>query len=130
MQRARELYEEGDYTRRQFERVRTACKQDLAALTPENTPAGHEAIVILDDLSIFWETLTDEERNNLYRFLLNGVYIRGKAIAEVEPRPPFRKLLQEAAARLTEETGGEMSYEVVNVPSEPVEELINLLSRA
>ena len=130
LQRARELYKEGDYTRGQFERVRAACQRDLAILIPTNTPTGQEAMVILGDLSTFWETLTDEEKNNLYRLLLNGVYIRGKAIAEVEPRPPFRKLLQEAAARLAEETSGEMSYEVVNVPSEPVEELIELLSRA
>lgn len=103
LRRARELYDEGDYTREQFERVRAACRRDLAALTPTNTPAGQEAMTLLDNLPLLWEALTDEEKNTLYRLILNGVYVRGKAIEEIEPRPPFRALLKEAAARLAAE---------------------------
>jgi len=107
LRRARELYDEGDYTREQFARVRAACRRDLAALTPQTTPAGQEAMALLDDLSLLWEALTDEEKNTLYRLILNGVYVRGKAIEEIEPRPPFRPLLKEAAACLAAESGTE-----------------------
>jgi DNA invertase Pin-like site-specific DNA recombinase len=98
LQRAMELYEAGEYTRRQFERVRAACRRDLAALTPANTPAGHEAMMLLEDLTLLWEALTDEEKNTLYRLILDGVYVLGQEIERVEPRPPFRVLLDQATA--------------------------------
>jgi len=104
LQRAKDLYREGDYTREQYERVRAASRRDLAALTPAETPAGREAVAILEDLSVLWETLTDDELNNLYRLLLDGVYVRGKAVAAIEPRRPFSSLLSDAAARLNRES--------------------------
>jgi hypothetical protein len=108
-QRARELYAEGDYTREQYERVRAACDRDLALLAPASTPAGQEALTILDDLTLLWEALTDEEQNRLYRLALSGIYVRGKSVERVEPRGAFRGLLGEAAAErdaaATEEPG-------------------------
>lgn len=102
LHRARELYAEGEYTREQFERIRAACQRDLATLAPENTPAGHEAMALLDDLPLFWEALTDEEKNILYRLILDGVHVRGKEIEKIELRPPFDKLM---AGSLGEQTG-------------------------
>jgi hypothetical protein len=78
--------------------VRAACWRDLAALTPANTPAGHEATILLEDLALLWEALTDEEKNTLYRLILDGVYVLGQEIERVEPRPPFRVLLDQATA--------------------------------
>jgi site-specific DNA recombinase len=106
--RARELYEEGDYTREQYERVRAACQRDLATLAPASTPAGQEATAILDDLPALWEVLSDEEKNGLYRTLLSGVYVRGKALDRIEPRRPFREVLVDAAVRLDQEIGAEI----------------------
>jgi site-specific DNA recombinase len=107
LRRAQELYEEGDYTREQYERVRAACQRDLAALAPVSTPAGQEAIAILDDLPALWEALSDEEMNGLYRTLLSGVYVRGKALDRIEPRRPFREVLAHAAVCLDREATGE-----------------------
>jgi DNA invertase Pin-like site-specific DNA recombinase len=103
LRRAKELYEEGDYTREHYERVRAACQRDLAALAPTNTPTGQEATAILDDLPALWEVLSDEEKNGLYRTLLSGIYVRGKVLDRIEPRQPFRELLTQSAARLDRE---------------------------
>jgi DNA invertase Pin-like site-specific DNA recombinase len=108
LRRARELYEEGDYAREQYERVRAACQRDLAALAPASTPAGQEATAILDDLPALWGALFDEEKNGLYRTLFNGVYVRGKAIDRIESQRPFREVLAHAAACLDRETGDEV----------------------
>jgi site-specific DNA recombinase len=110
--RAAELCDEGDYTREQFTRIRDACRRDLAALTPTNTPAGHEAMALLDNLPLLWESLTDAEKNNLYRLILDGVYVRGKEIEVIEARPHFRASLEDAAVRLVEETGEILPYTV------------------
>ncbi|MCP4542301.1 MAG: recombinase family protein, partial [Chloroflexi bacterium] len=114
--RAAELYEKGYYSRVQLERVSSDCERDLAALVPTNTPAGHEAMALLDNLPLFWESLTDAEKNDLYRLVLNGVYVRGKEIEVIEARPHFRAALEDAAARLAQETGKTLPY-IVGSPN-------------
>jgi site-specific DNA recombinase len=98
LRRAGELYDEGDYTREQYERVKRACQRDLAGLSPTNTPSGREALAILDDLPTLWEALTDEEKNTLYRVIFDGVYVRELSIERIEVHSPFRALLNQAVS--------------------------------
>lgn len=112
LRRARELYTEGEYSREQFERIRAACQRDLAALAPSNVPIGHEALALLDNPHTLWEALTDAEKNALYQAMLDGIYVRGKAVECIDPRPAFRALLQDAASRLEETSGEALSYHV------------------
>lgn len=129
LRRAAELYEGGLYDREKLSRVQSECRRQLRAIEPSATPAGRDALALLDDLPALWEALTDEEQNNLYRVLLNGVFARGKAIAEVETRRPFQSLLEDAARRLVGETGAPLPYDVVENPSDPDPELVALLER-
>lgn len=130
MQRAAELYEEGHYDRERLARVQAECQRQMKALEPVGTSAGQEALALLGSLPVLWETLTDEQRNGLYRILLNGVYVRGKTVAEIEPQPPFLSLLKNAAQRLAASAEEGLSYEVVAEPSEPDLNLSELLERA
>ncbi|RLC70570.1 MAG: hypothetical protein DRI81_18905, partial [Chloroflexi bacterium] len=129
LQRAAELYDRGHYTRDKLARVEVECRRQSRAIEPDATPAGQDALALLDNLPALWEALTDEEQNNLYRILLNGVYVRGKAIAEIEPQRPFQTLLEEAARRLVGETGAPLPYDVVDDPGAPDPELVALLER-
>jgi len=130
LQRAAELYDKGHYTREKLARVEAECRRQARAIEPDATPAGQDALALLDNLPALWEALTDEEQNNLYRVLLNGVYVRGKEIAEIEPQRPFQALLEEAARRLVGETGAPLPYDVVDAPSAPDPELVALLEMA
>ncbi len=130
LQRAAELYEAGHYDREKLARVQAECQRQVKVLEPVGTSAGQEALELLENLPVLWETLTDEQRNGLYRILLNGVYVRGKTVAEIEPQPPFWSLLKNAAQRLTASAEEGLSYEVVAEPSEPDPNLLELLKRA
>jgi DNA invertase Pin-like site-specific DNA recombinase len=100
LRRAQELYRDRDYTREQLERVRSACVRDLKALVPASTPAGGEALALLDDLPALWSALTAEEQKTLYRLIFSAIEVSGQRIVAVEARGPFRPLLAEAMARL------------------------------
>ena len=128
MQRAVELYEEGFYDREKFSRVQAECRRQLKALEPSGTFTGEEAAHLLENLPVLWDALTDAEKNHINRLLLNGVYVKGKTIAEIEPQRPFHDLLEDAADRLVESTG-EVSYQVVEEPSPPDADLVALLER-
>jgi len=129
LRRAAELYDRGYYTREKLARVEAECRRQMKAIEPGETPAGQDAIALLDNLPALWEALTDEEQNNLYRVLLNGVYVQGKTIAEIEPQHPFQALLKDAADRLVGEIGAELPYDVVDDPGDPNPELVALLER-
>ena len=128
MRRAAELYEKGYYDREKLSRVQAECRRQLQALEPSGTFTGAEATQLLEHLPALWEALTDEEQNSLNRILLNGVYVRGKQIVEIEPQRPFLALLREAAERL-EDAEGKLLYQVVDKPSDPDPDLVALLER-
>ena len=100
LRRARELYHDQDYTREQFERVKSTCLRDLKALTPAATPTGGEALALLDNLPALWAALTADEQKTLYRLMFSTIEVCDQAIVAVEARGPFRELLAGALARL------------------------------
>ncbi len=87
------LYDDGDD---EIEREKSECRQELANLAPDSTPAGEEARALLANLPALWSALTDEELKSLYGYVFNGVYVQGDEIAEIEPHEPFYDLLAEA----------------------------------
>lgn len=99
LRRAQELYRDGDYTREQFDRVKSACLRDLKALSPAATPIGGEAAALLDNLPALWAALTCDEQKTLYRLIFSAIEVAGQAIVAIEARGPFRELLDGALAR-------------------------------
>ncbi len=100
LRRAQELYRDGDTTREQFERVKSACLRDLQALAPAATPTGGEAAALLDNLPALWAALTCDEQKTLYRLIFSAIEVCDQAIVAIEARGPFRELLDSALARL------------------------------
>jgi hypothetical protein len=129
LRRAEDLYRRGNYTREEFARIESQYHRQLRALAPTATYVGQESIQLLENLPLLWESLDDEQRNCIYRVLLSGVYVRGKAIAEVEPNAEFQGLLEDAAGRLAQEREGELPFQVVPRPSPAREDLKELLTR-
>ncbi len=93
LERAMELYIEGEYDQGQLERVKVQCIQQLAALAPDSTAVGIEAQGLLDDLSILWDALTDEEQKTLYRCVFGAIYVQGDEIVAIDARGAFREML-------------------------------------
>ena len=100
LRRAQELYHDQDYTREQFERVKSACLRDLKALAPAATPTGGEALALLDNLPALWVALTADEQKTLYRLIFSAIEVCDQAIVAIEARGPFRELLAGTLARL------------------------------
>jgi hypothetical protein len=101
LRRAQELYHDQDYTREQFERVKSACPRDLRALAPAATPTGGEALALLDNLPALWVALTADEQKTLYRLIFSAIEVRDQAIVAIEARGPFHELLEGALGWLT-----------------------------
>lgn len=99
LRRAQELYRDGDTTREQFERVKSACLRDLKALSPAAMPIGGEAAALLDNLPALWAALTCDEQKTLYRLIFSAIEVCDQAIVAIEARGPFRELLDGALAR-------------------------------
>jgi site-specific DNA recombinase len=94
LERALELYIEGEYDQGQLERVKAQCVQQLAALAPDGTAVGMEAQGLLDNLGILWEALTDEEQKTLYRCVFGAIYVQDDEIVTIDARGAFREMLR------------------------------------
>ncbi len=94
LERARKLFELGEYDLRQFEQVRAECRDQLEALAPDAGPAGHEATALLDTLPALWDSLTDDELKTLYLHIFDVIYVNDAGIAEIVPRRAFCDLLE------------------------------------
>jgi site-specific DNA recombinase len=93
LDRALELYIEGEYDQGQLERVKAQCVQQLAALAPDGTAVGVEAQGLLGNLDILWDALTDEEQKTLYHYVFGAIYVQGDEIVAVDTRGAFREML-------------------------------------
>lgn len=93
LQRARELYEIGEYSRLKFEQVCAECRSQLAALVPEAGPLGHEAAAWLDNWPVLWASLTADEMKTLLAHIFTAIYVNDAGITEVELRTSFIGLI-------------------------------------
>jgi site-specific DNA recombinase len=100
LERAMDLYVDGEYDRGKLRRIEAECAQQLAALAPASTPVGVEAGDLLDDLPTLWVALTDEEQKTLYHCVFSAIYVAGDEIVAVDLRGPFRGVLAEAVSRI------------------------------
>ncbi len=89
LRRAQELYHDQDYTREQFERVKSACLRDLKALVPAATPTGGEALALLDNLPALWVALTADKQKTLYRLIFSAIEVCDQAIVAIDARGLF-----------------------------------------
>ena len=94
LQRARELYEIGEYSRLRFEQVCSECRAQLAALAPEAGPLGHEAAACLDNWPVLWASLTADEMKTLLGHIFTAIYVNDAGIIEVELRKSFVGLIE------------------------------------
>ncbi len=93
LERARELYVEGEYDRGKLERIKNECTQQLVDLTLDDTTMGTEAKDLLSNLPALWAALTDEELKTLYRCMFSSIYVKDDEIAAIDPHKPFREML-------------------------------------
>jgi hypothetical protein len=62
---------------------------DRNALTPAATPAGGEAVALLDNLPSLWVALTADEQKTLYRLIFSAIEVRDRAIVAAEAREQY-----------------------------------------
>jgi len=98
--RSKELYEWGDYTRKEYQTRRDSIVRQLEALTPY--ASGPEPLArlaqFLADVPAAWEAATPEQQNKLARCLFDDVWLKDKDVIAVKPRPelePFFRLNHE-----------------------------------
>ena len=100
LNRAKELYEWGDYTRSEYQERRNGLLSELEALnpTPNKADSLERLAGFLANVSTAWESATQEQRNKLARALFNEIWIKDKEVVFVKPRPeldPFFKINHE-----------------------------------
>ncbi len=91
LQRAKELYEWGDYTREEYLQRREMIRKELTSLEPSrNDPKQLKRLAsFLANVADAWEAATPEQRNKLARCLFEEVWLRDKTVVAVKPRPEF-----------------------------------------
>ena len=104
LNRLRELYEWGDYTKAEYEGRRDEVLKQLDALAPSLQTTDHldRLADFLADVSSAWQTATQEQRNKLARALFDQVWVKDKVVVGVKPRPelePFFRLNYEESTK-------------------------------
>ena len=93
LRRLKELYLEGDLTKREFQVQKANVTHELAALPLEGNPDNDDGARLasyLSDVSRAWLVATPEERNKLARQLFLRVVVKNKTAVAVVPRPDIR----------------------------------------
>jgi len=93
LRRLKELYLEGDLTKREFQDQKANVTHELAALPLEGNPDNDDGARLasyLSDVSRAWLEATPEERNKLARQLFLRVVVKNKTAVAVVPRPDIR----------------------------------------
>ena len=97
LQRAKELYEWGDYSKAEYHARRDELMSQLKALPPTESNAEHldRLATFLAAVPVAWKAATPEQRNKLAQCLFEEVWLEDKAVVAVKPRPemdPFFRL--------------------------------------
>lgn len=90
LERAKELYLDGDLDKAEYHAQRADLTDQLAALPPEGDPdgeAGKRLAALLADMAGAWKVATPEERNKLARQLFMEAIIENRTVVAVKPRP-------------------------------------------
>ena len=97
LNRLRELYEWGDYTKGEYETRRDETLRQLQSLAPKLQDIAHldRLARFLDDVPAAWEAATQEQRNTLARTLFDEAWMKDQTVVAVKPQPelePFFRL--------------------------------------
>jgi hypothetical protein len=108
LRRMRDLYELGDLERGEYVARRNAINAELNALAPTPIPDLDEARGVLEDFSIFWQddTTTPEAKRQFLSLVFEGVWLDGKRVAAVQPKPSFVAIFEKATNTKSPQTGG------------------------
>ena len=97
LNRAKELYVSGDYSKADYEAKRDKILDQLRSLIVPRQPAEHleKMAQFLADVPAAWSAATPEQRNKLARYLFDQVWLKDKKVIAVKPVPelePFFRL--------------------------------------
>ena len=92
LQRVRELYEWGHKSREEYWADYNMIQAQLQSLAPaEDQARGLERLALfLKDISEAWKQADQQQRNRLAKQLFDIVWIKGKRVLAVTPRPEFK----------------------------------------
>lgn len=111
LKRLKELYLEGDLTKKEFQDQKANVTDELAGLPLEGNPDNDDGARLasyLSNVSRAWLEATPEERNKLARQLFLRVVVKNKTAVAVVPRPDVRPFFTLVAVNSDEKecTGG------------------------
>ena len=92
LQRARELYEWGHKSKKEYWADYNMIQAQLQSLAPAKDQArGMERLALfLKDVSEAWKQADQQQRNRLAKQLFDIVWIKDKKVLAVTPRPEFK----------------------------------------
>ncbi len=92
LERLRDLYLMGDYTKAQYVMRRQALEEELQRTAPPATPDLDRAQALLEDFARFWEAEPNPaERRKLIATLFEHVWQKDGSIVAVKPQAAFAK---------------------------------------
>lgn len=91
LDRIKELYDWGDYTRERYLGERAELQRQLSGLARAESPAGDLDVLatVLEDVRAAWDVADQPERNHLARVLFEDVRVLGDEVVGVKPRDAF-----------------------------------------
>lgn len=92
LERLRNLYMMGDFTKPQYVMRRQALEEELQRTKPPVTPALDRAKALLEDFGTLWETEQNPaERRKLIATLFEQIWQQDGTIVAVKPRSAFAR---------------------------------------
>ena len=91
MERARELYLDGDIDRQKYVKLRDEAEKALLSLYVPEFDAAVEAGKMLNDFGSLWQSSSVERRNGMLKAMLEAVYFDpgGKRVVGLVPKETF-----------------------------------------
>ena len=101
MERARELYLDGDIDREKYVKLRDEADKALLSLYVPEFDAAVEAGKMLNDFGSLWQSSSVERRNGMLKAMLEAVYFDpgGKRVVGLVPKRTFLHLVLAMAER-------------------------------
>ena len=101
MERARELYLDGDIDREKYVKLRDEAEKALLSLYVPEFDAAVEAGKMLNDFGSLWQSSSVERRNGMLKAMLEAVYFDpgGKRVVGLVPKKTFLHLVLAMAER-------------------------------
>ncbi len=102
LRRMARAYVDGLFPDDEYRRQKRLLEMEFESLVVPDADAAEEAGRLIMDLPALWGSATLEEQRKLLLTVLDAVYVdakQSKRVVAVEPKPPFRPIIQVAASR-------------------------------